>query len=56
MTKPEVLKKIRAEFEAQSKEHPYKSFLPADAKPPLDMNQELMEKWRPKMEPTYLAP
>lgn len=50
MTKPEELKKIRAEFEETSKKYPYKSFLPADAKPPLDINEELMKKYRPLME------
>jgi len=56
LTKPEELKKLRDEFEAYSKDHPYKSFLPADAVPPTDLNRELMEKWRPKMEPYYLKP
>ena len=56
MTKPEVLKSIQDEFEVQSKAHPSRTLLPADAKPPLDMYEELMGKWRPKMEPTYLAP
>lgn len=50
MTKPEELKKLREEFEAYSAQHPYKSFLPEDAQPPLDLNQELMEKWRRLME------
>lgn len=46
LTKSEELKKLRDEFEAYSAKHPYKSFLPEDAQPPLDLNQELMEKWR----------
>jgi aminobenzoyl-glutamate utilization protein B len=50
MTKPKELQKLRDEFEAYSAEHPYKPFLPVDAKPPLDLNQELMEKWRRFME------
>jgi len=45
--KPMALKKIRDEFEAYAKDHPYKSFLPPDARPPLDLNEELMKKWRP---------
>lgn len=56
LTKPAELKKLRDEFEAYSKDHPYKSFLPADAAPPTDLNRELMEKWRPKMEPHYVKP
>jgi aminobenzoyl-glutamate utilization protein B len=46
ITKPEVLSAIRAEFTEYSKTHPYKSFLPENAKPPLDLNRELMEKYR----------
>ncbi len=46
MTKPKELQKLRDEFEAYSAEHPYKPFLPEDAQPPLDLNHELMEKWR----------
>ena len=55
LTKPEELKKLRDEFEAYAKEHPYESFLPEDAKPPLDLNEALMKKWRPLMEKTYLG-
>ncbi|MCW0483929.1 amidohydrolase [Gaoshiqia sediminis] len=54
LTKPDELKKIRIEFEAYSKEHPYKTFLPEDAKIPLDINSALMQKWRGKMEDLYL--
>jgi aminobenzoyl-glutamate utilization protein B len=50
LTKPEELKKLRDEFEEYTKKFPYKSFLPADAKPPLDINEELMKKFRPLME------
>jgi aminobenzoyl-glutamate utilization protein B len=50
LIKPLELKKIRDEFEAYAKEHPYKSLLPPDAQPPLDLNEELMKKWRPLLE------
>ncbi len=50
LIKPQELKKIRDEFEAYSKTHPYKSFLPSEAKPPLDLNEDLMKKWRPLLE------
>lgn len=53
LTKPEELKKLRDEFEAYAKTHPYKPFLPQDAEPPLDLNAELMKKWRPLMEKFY---
>jgi len=50
LTKPDELKKLRVEFEEYSKKFPYKSLLPADAKPPLDLNEELMRKYRPLLE------
>ncbi len=50
LTKPDLLKSIREEFDAYSKDHPYKSFLPEDASPPLDLNRELMDKFRAEME------
>jgi aminobenzoyl-glutamate utilization protein B len=45
-TRPKLLGEIKKEFEEYSKNHPYKSFLPEGAKPPLDLNRELMEKYR----------
>ena len=55
-TRPERLAQIRDEFVAYSAEHPYKSFLPPDAQPPLDINEELMKQYRPLMEPFYAEP
>jgi aminobenzoyl-glutamate utilization protein B len=46
LTRPKLLGEIKKEFEEYSKNHPYKSFLPEGAKPPLDLNRELMEKYR----------
>lgn len=54
LTQPEALKAIRAEFEEYSKKHPYKSFLPADAKPPLDLYEKSMQQYRPLMEAFYV--
>ena len=53
LTKPDLLAKIKKEFELQVKEHPYKSFLPSGAKPPLYLNRELMEKYRVQMSEHY---
>lgn len=50
LTKPEELKKLRAEFEEYTKKFPYKPFLPADAKPPLALNEALMKKFGPLLE------
>jgi aminobenzoyl-glutamate utilization protein B len=49
LTKPKLLEGIKKEFEEQSREHPYKSFLPALAKPPLELNKVLMDKYREAM-------
>jgi aminobenzoyl-glutamate utilization protein B len=56
LTKPEELKKLRDEFEEYTRDHPYKPFLPEDAQPPIDLNKELMDRWRPLMEKFYLEP
>ena len=49
LTNPAELEKLRSEFEEYQKEHPYRSFLPEDATPPLDINLEAMNKWRALM-------
>lgn len=49
LTRPKVLDEIRKEFDEYSKDHPYKSFLPEGAQPPLNLNRELMEKYRDAM-------
>jgi aminobenzoyl-glutamate utilization protein B len=54
LTQPEALQAIRKEFEEYSKTHPYKSFLPAEAQPPLEFYEKLMHQYRPAMEPFYL--
>jgi aminobenzoyl-glutamate utilization protein B len=48
-TNPKLLDGIKKEFEEQSKEHPYKSFLPEGAMPPLELNKVLMDKYRDAM-------
>jgi aminobenzoyl-glutamate utilization protein B len=49
LTKPKLLDEIKNEFTAYSKEHPYKSFLPEGATPPLNLNKALMDKYRDAM-------
>jgi aminobenzoyl-glutamate utilization protein B len=49
ITKPKLLEDVKKEFDEYSGEHPYKSFLPDGAKPPLGMNKELMDKYRDLM-------
>ena len=50
LTKPEILEAIQKEFTDYSSEHPYESLLPEGAEPPLDLNKELMDKYRALME------
>ncbi len=45
LTNKPLLEKTRKEFEEYSKTHPYKSFLPEDAMPPLDLNRDIMQKF-----------
>ena len=54
LTRPDALEAIRAEFTAYSQEHPYKCFLPEDAKPPLDINADLMKQFIPLMQRFYV--
>jgi aminobenzoyl-glutamate utilization protein B len=54
LTRPEVLTSIKEEFAAYSKKHPYKPFLPADARPPLDMNADLMKQFIPLLQSHYV--
>jgi aminobenzoyl-glutamate utilization protein B len=49
LTKPKLLVEIKSEFAGYSKTHPYKSFLPEGAQPPLKLNRELMDKYRDAM-------
>lgn len=56
LTRPDRVAAIKSEFEAYSKKHPYKSFLPEDARPPLDLNAERMKQFMPLMQPHYVEP
>jgi aminobenzoyl-glutamate utilization protein B len=50
LTDPDLLQAITSEFEEYSKTHPYKSFLPEGSMPPVDLNRELMDKYRKALE------
>jgi aminobenzoyl-glutamate utilization protein B len=54
LTKPELVSAARAEFAKATTEMTYFPVLPADAKPPLDLNKETMEKYRAAMSRFYL--
>ena len=54
LTSPELLQRVKAQFREDTKDTTYFTLLPADAKPPLDMNREMMERVRPAMRKYYL--
>jgi aminobenzoyl-glutamate utilization protein B len=53
LTQPAALRAIRQEFDDYAKKHPYKSFLPAEARPPLEFYDRLMGQYRPLMRAFY---
>jgi aminobenzoyl-glutamate utilization protein B len=54
LTSPELLAAAKKQFEQDTKEIKYFSLLPPGAKPPVDLNREMMEKYRPAMKKFYL--
>jgi aminobenzoyl-glutamate utilization protein B len=54
LTSTELRQKARGEFEQQTEQIKYFAVLPQDAKPPLDLNKEMMERYRPEMRKYYL--
>jgi aminobenzoyl-glutamate utilization protein B len=54
LSRPELVAAARAEFGKQTSEMKYFAVLPADAKPPLDLNKETMDRYRPAMRQFYL--
>jgi aminobenzoyl-glutamate utilization protein B len=54
LTSPELLQRAKDQFQADTKGTEYFSLLPAETKPPLDMNRDMMEKFRPEMRKHYL--
>ena len=54
LTKPDLVRQARAEFEKATTETKYFAVLPPDAKPPLDLNRETMDRYRAEMAKYYL--
>jgi aminobenzoyl-glutamate utilization protein B len=55
LTSPALLERARQQFARDTKDTPYFSLLPAQAKPQLDLNRETMERFRPEMRKHYLG-
>jgi aminobenzoyl-glutamate utilization protein B len=54
LTKPDLVRQARVEFEKATTDLRYFAVLPPDAKPPLDLNKETMDRYRPEMAKYYL--
>jgi aminobenzoyl-glutamate utilization protein B len=53
-SKPAVVDEAKRSFKEELAGVEYKSLLPAEQKPPLELNRALMEKFRPEMQKHYL--
>ncbi|MCJ7681400.1 MAG: amidohydrolase, partial [Candidatus Aminicenantes bacterium] len=51
---PKKVQEIRDEFNIFLEKNPYEPFLPEDAQPPLELNKELMDKYRTRLEKYHL--
>jgi aminobenzoyl-glutamate utilization protein B len=55
LTSAELRAAAKKQFDQDTKDTKYFSLLPPGAKPPLDLNKEMMEKYRPEMRKFYLT-
>ena len=51
---PQIVAKAKETFKQEIGDVEYRPLLPPDQKPPLDLNRDLMERYRPKMREHYL--
>jgi aminobenzoyl-glutamate utilization protein B len=54
LTSPELRAAARKQFDEDTKETKYFSLLPPGAKPPVDLNKDIMDKYRTAMRKFYL--
>jgi aminobenzoyl-glutamate utilization protein B len=50
LTRPELLRAAREYFAEQTKETKWQSLIPVDTKPPIELNADKMERFRPELE------
>jgi aminobenzoyl-glutamate utilization protein B len=53
---PALLEAAKQYFAEQTKETKWRSLIPLDQKPPVDLNKERMERFRPQMQKYYYDP
>jgi aminobenzoyl-glutamate utilization protein B len=51
---PQIVVKAKETFKDEIGDVEYRPLLPPEQKPPLDLNRDLMERYRPKMREHYL--
>jgi len=54
MTNPQLVEEAKATFKKETAGFQYRSFLPPDQKPPIHLNRETMERYRPLLSKHYL--
>jgi hypothetical protein len=54
LTSPELLAAAKKQFEQDTKDTKYFSLLPPGAKPPVDLNKDIMDRYRTAMSKFYL--
>ena len=56
MTQPRLLTRVKQSFRREVSKTQYTPLLPAEVSPPIHLNREIMEKYRPAMERYYYDP
>ena len=54
LTDAELLERVKVQFREDTKGVQYVSLMPPEARPPVDMNREMMERVRPEMRKYYI--
>lgn len=54
LTDPKLVEEAKNTFKKETAGYQYKSFLPADQKPPIYLNKEIMDRYRPLLAKYYL--
>ena len=54
LTEPKLVEQAKLTFQKETEGFQYKSFLPPDQKPPVHLNKELMERYRPMLSKHYM--
>ena len=54
LSDPKLVEEAKSTFKKETAGYQYKSFLPPDQKPPIYLNKELMDRYRPLLAKYYL--